>query len=123
MFAAEFIRVEDLDNKRHTLTVLACHEEDLGNRDKLVLSFGETGKRLPLNKTNAMMLSDELGDETDGWKGAKIIIGADKTMFQGKRVPCIRVLSAMKGSPADAAAAAAAAAKRAEGDGSGVTAF
>jgi hypothetical protein len=113
MFANEYLTVDDLSKcagrRTPPLTIMSVTEEDMGNRDKLVVSFVETPKRLPLNKTNAVQLSEELGDETDGWRGSKMVLGVEKTMFQGKRVDCIRVVGTVKGDSAAVAAAAAAA--------------
>ncbi len=118
-YGNEYIQTADIakcPNKRTPpLTILRVEEEDMGNRDKLVVSFVETSKRLPLNKTNALLLAEELGDESDDWKGSSMVLGVDKTMFQGKRVDCIRVVLATKGDGA-AVAAAAAAAERAHGE-------
>jgi hypothetical protein len=97
LYSNEFIKVEDLKGKTtKPLTIMSAIPEDLGNRTKLVLTFVETEKKLPLNKTNTMYLSDELGEESDDWKGAKVRIGPDKTIFQGKRVPCIRIIEAVR---------------------------
>lgn len=113
MYDNEYLQTADIAkcaNKRTPpLTIMLVSEEDMGNRDKMVVSFVETRKRLPLNKTNALFLAEQLGDDTDDWKGAAAILGVDKTMFQGKRVDCIRVVAATKGDGAAVAAAAAAA--------------
>lgn len=115
MFANEYLQTADIakckDKRTPPMTIMSVSEEDMGNRDKLVVSFIETGKRLPLNKTNALFLSEELGDETNDWRGARIVLGVEKTMFQGKRVEGIRVVLATKGDSAAVAAAAAASEK------------
>jgi hypothetical protein len=121
MFANEFLTVDDISQcagrRTPPLTIMTVTEEDMGNRDKLVVSFVETAKRLPLNKTNALFLSEVLGDESDDWRGGAVVLGVEKTMFQGKRVDCIRVMHATKGdSAAVAAAAAAVDAKRPSGE-------
>lgn len=114
-FANEFLQTADVakcaGQRTPPMTIMLVSEEDLGNRDRMVISFVETNKRLPLNKTNALFLAEELGDDTDDWRGAKLVLGVEKTMFQGKRVPCIRVVSATVPSEEAVAAAAAAAAK------------
>jgi len=113
MFANEYLTVDDLakcaGRRSPPLTIMSVTEEDMGNKDKLVVSFVESAKRLPLNKTNAVQLSEDLGDETDDWRGAKVTLGVEKTMFQGKRVDCIRVVLATKPDATAVAAAAAAA--------------
>jgi hypothetical protein len=109
-FANEFLKTDDIeecpDRRSPPLTIWAVSEDEVGNQEKLVVSFRGTSKKMTLNKTNALALAESLGDETNDWKGAVIVLGVDKTMFQGKRVPCIRIAEAYP--PGEAAAAAAA---------------
>jgi hypothetical protein len=107
-FPSKYIKVEDLQGRRVTATIDSVTVEEIGQGDdkdtKPVVYFFGKEKGLALNRTNAATLTDILGtDETDDWHGKRIVLYPDKTMFQGKRVACIRVAEA----PAAPAAPAA----------------
>lgn len=84
---AATLKSEGLVNK--SLTIDGAEIVELGAtnpRPKVVLSFKETEKRLPLNKTNAGIISEVFGDETDVWVGKQIYLRITKRNFQGKIV-------------------------------------
>lgn len=63
----------------------------------------EGDKKLTLNKTNARIMAGLLGDDTDNWKGAKVVVSFDPTvMYSGKMVGGIRVRPAQTNAPAQA---------------------
>ena len=75
---------------RKPLTIVGAELEEFkkGNdpdsdemEDKLVVSFKETKYGLILNKTNASVLSEMYGDESDDWTGHKISFQKGKTNF------------------------------------------
>jgi hypothetical protein len=45
-----------------------------------------------LNVTNLNTLIDMFGVESKSWIGKAVMIKLDKTDYQGKRVPCLRVV-------------------------------
>ena len=51
-------------------------EED---RDKLVLSFKETDKKLPVNFSNGEIMFNEIAEDTDEWVGHRIILFVGNT--------------------------------------------
>ncbi len=59
--------------------------------EKLALTITGTDKLLLLNKTNAEELAEAYGDDTDSWIGKPVVVYTSRTLFQGKRVPAIRV--------------------------------
>ena len=63
---------------------------DDGN--KLELRFRGKQKVLLCNKTNAMRIADQHGDDYDAWPGKLIYIQRDKTEFKGQLVDCVRVV-------------------------------
>lgn len=90
---AATLKSEELVNK--PLTINGSEVVELGTtnpRPKVVLNFKETEKRLPLNKTNAKILSENLGDETDTWVGKQITLRVTKRQFQGNIVDGIEVV-------------------------------
>ncbi len=59
---------------------------------KPVLHFNGRKKGLVLNKTNAQVVVEAYGDDTETWKGRDIVLFVDpNVMFQGKVTPAIRV--------------------------------
>jgi hypothetical protein len=92
-----YLKCEHLKGKPATLTITAAPLDTLknskGEEKKIVLSFAETKKTLPLNKTNFNAVADVCGDETDDWPGKKIEVYPTTTQMDGKTVGCIRVRS------------------------------
>jgi hypothetical protein len=85
--------------------------EDLPGRDNKaqtqpVLYFRGKKKCLPLNKTNATLLQEQLGDTMDEWLGHTIGLYVTTTTFEGQQKQVIRITP--KGTPRRAAAPAAA---------------
>jgi hypothetical protein len=89
---ASIVKSEKLINK--PLTIDSADIVDIGLQNpkpKVVLTFKETDKKLPLNKTNAKIMSENFGDETDEWFGKKIHLQITKRQFQGTIVDAIEV--------------------------------
>jgi len=88
------LKVEKLINK--PLTITEAVVEDIGgtthSKPKIVLSLEETEKRLALNKTNAQIIKEAYGNETDEWIGKKIWLQLTKRQFQGNIVDAIEVV-------------------------------
>ncbi len=63
---------------------------DDGN--KLELRFRGKRKCLLCNKTNALRIADQHGDDYDTWPGKAVFIQRDKTEFKGQLVDCVRVV-------------------------------
>lgn len=99
VFKGGFFKAADLKGKPARLTIANIQLEDVGDDRKPVARFEEAEQALVLNKTNAGVLADAYGDETDDWIGQVIIIKPDKTDYAGKRVDCIRVAIPTKKTP------------------------
>lgn len=107
-FQSSYLKTDDVDRKGLELTITDVTEEEIvRGEEKLVLYFEELDKGLPLNKTNATTLAEDLGDDTDDWRGAKVLLRREKTIYQGKKLDCLRVHAQGKSGAAAAAAAAA----------------
>lgn len=65
--------------------------EDVSGEEKMILSFRGVEERLVCNKTNAFVIAEEWGDETDDWVGGTVRLTRGMTMFKGKRTPCVNV--------------------------------
>lgn len=59
--------------------------KDSDGSTKLVIEFGVDGHRVQLNKTNALSLSAELGDDYETWVGKKIKVTVGDTTFNGQK--------------------------------------
>ena len=63
---------------------------DDGNKSEL--RFRGKRKVLLCNKTNAMRIADQHGDDFDSWPGKAIFLQRDTTEFKGQLVDCVRVV-------------------------------
>lgn len=90
-FANNFFRAEDFDRDGTVMQIYSVEMEDVGKQEKLCLHFVDQDKSLPVNKTNALTLAELYGDDTDDWCDKEIRVYRDVTMFNGKRVSCMRV--------------------------------
>lgn len=61
------------------------------NTKKLGVFFRGKEKGLVLNKTNAALIAEQHGQDTQAWPGNKIKIYPTTTDFGGERVECLRV--------------------------------
>jgi hypothetical protein len=89
-FAGAFFNADHVRAAK-TLTIDDINVEEVGGEEKVVMSFRECEERLVCNKTNAMTIAEEWGDETDDWIGGTIQLSRGATMMKGKRVPCVQV--------------------------------
>lgn len=112
IYPSTFLKGEDIPLGRQVkLTIANAELKTLGQGDeaerKVVLSFKRTEKQLPLNKTNALAIKDQYGDDTDDWIGADIwVYRAEVTAF-GKRQDVVRVTAKAPAAPAPAKSKAA----------------
>ena len=91
-FPSQFLKAADLQGKRVTVTIDKVVMEDIGGEPKPIVKFQGKDRGVVLNRTNSNMISEIAGtEETDDWKGVKVVLYPTKTDFQGKRVDCIRV--------------------------------
>lgn len=88
----KIVREEGLVGKN--LTIKSIDQDTIGDssRMKLMLGFNEIERRLALNTTNAGILVEAWGDETDGWNGKALQMVLTKTKFKGDLVDSIQVI-------------------------------
>jgi hypothetical protein len=77
-FPSRWLKALDIKGKRIPVTLANVAEEEVGDGVKPVLYFEGKEKGLVLNKTNAEILKDAYGPETDDWAGQKAILGTHK---------------------------------------------
>jgi len=88
---SKWLTAADLKSREVKLTIELTQVEDVGDNRKLVIHFLGKEKGLALNKTNARMIAESYGNNSDNWDGKEIVLYPTKTEFQGKMVDCIRV--------------------------------
>ena len=96
MFPNDFLSSADLVGQDQIVTIKLIQFEELkgekGRTDnKYCVYFNETPKKMVLNKTNAKIISELHGNDTDNWINKQIILWATTTKFGRKTVECIRV--------------------------------
>lgn len=102
-YASSYLKAADTGGRELDATIADCRLEDLGDETKPVLHFVGKDRGLVLNKTNATTLVDAYGDETDAWRGRRVVIYSSKTQFQGRMVDALRIRVPAESSPAPAA--------------------
>jgi hypothetical protein len=90
-FPSNWLKASDLQGHTIKVQIKDVVLEDVGDGEKPILTFIGKDKGLVLNKTNANMIVDAYGDDTDNWTGKDLEIFPDKTSFKGQIVSCIRV--------------------------------
>jgi len=91
LYPGRFLKAGELQGRFVTLTIadldLEELESDAGKKIKGVLSFKETTKQIPLNKTNGICLREMFGRKVSEWIGKRV------TWFPGEwnGEPCIRI--------------------------------
>jgi len=91
LYPGRFLKAGELQGRLVTLTITDVDTEELesdsGKKVKGVLSFEETPKQIPLNKTNGICIREMFGRKIPGWIGKRITIFAGE--WNGE--PCIRI--------------------------------
>lgn len=100
-FPSKFLKSDDIGNQRWPLTIRGVQMEDVGdNEHKPIVYFQELEKGLVLNKTNAEMIVQLYGDDTDRWAGQRIEMYATPVQYQGQSKMGLRVLAPVPTMPA-----------------------
>ena len=95
IYSSKYLKAGDLGGKERAVKISGCFNEELGQgndkKTKPVLYFEGRKKGLVCNKTNAVVIAESYGDDTEAWVGRDIVIFALPVDFQGKTVEGIRV--------------------------------
>lgn len=86
-----FLKASDLQGRTVKVKISETGVSHFDGGAKLNLTFLNKEKKLTLNKTNASILADALGDDEKLWVGKEIELSPAKTTFQGALVDTIRV--------------------------------
>lgn len=90
-FPGAYLKAVDLQGRAARVTIAECAMEHFDEGDKPVLRFSGKDRGLVLNKTNAAVIVDAYGDETNNWRGRPLELYPDRVMFSGRMVDAIRV--------------------------------
>ena len=96
MFPGDYLSAVEFKGKDVTLTVAAVSKESLqladgGKKDKMVIRFERTPKKLVCNKTNADSIAQVYGSEAEKWVGKRVTFYPTRCLAFGDMVECIRV--------------------------------
>jgi hypothetical protein len=115
LFPASFLKAADLQGQPRTATIESCTPEPIGEgENKPVLRFTGIPKGLVLNRTNATVIANVFGNETDNWRGRQITLFSMPVSYQGRMVDGIRVQAAPPAPPPAPAPATPTASQQAE---------
>jgi hypothetical protein len=96
-FPSKYFKADDLKGRRLSLTMQEVVDESIGHgadaAEKPVVYFKNHKKGLVLGKTTGDSIALVVGSESyDDWPGKVITLYPTTTRFQGKKVPCIRIV-------------------------------
>ncbi len=94
-FPSNYIKAADLQGRTVPVVISDVKIETLGSgqdaEQKAILYFQGKERGLVLNKTNANIISQAYGDETDDWIGMEIELYVAMVQFQSNMVEAVRV--------------------------------
>ena len=96
MFPNDYLAAVEFKGRDVTLTISAVSKEALqmmdgGKKNKLVLRFDKTAKKLVCNKTNADSIAQVHGAKAEKWVGQRVTLYPTRCLAFGEMVDCIRV--------------------------------
>lgn len=97
MFPSNLLKSQDVIDSggEMSLTIskveMKTFERDDNSKDTKPLIYFEEDKQMVCNKTNAGIIAELYGDDTDAWIGKPITLTVKDVEFQGKTVLGIRV--------------------------------
>src|SRR3990167_11326452 len=89
-FPGNYLKAADLKGRQVPVSIERVEMEDVGGDHKPVVYFQGAERGLVLNKTNANIIADMYGQETDQWAGKRIVLYPARVEFQGKLGDAIR---------------------------------
>ena len=97
MFPSNFLKAQDvtdaggeMDLKIFNVEMKEFDTDEGGKEKKAVLIFAND-KRMVLNKTNAGLIAQMFGDDTDQWLNQNVTLVVQDVPFGNKTVPAIRI--------------------------------
>lgn len=104
VYPTKYVTAADLQGRTVTLTIKAVTMEEMLTHDNKTVSkpvawFERTNKGFVMNATNARVIANLYGDNTDGWTGQRISIYPTQVKAFGKMQDCIRVREEIPAQP------------------------
>lgn len=94
-FPSKYLSAKDLPPNafvRVTIdTVVVEMMDESSGETKPIAYFMGKQKGMPINRTNAQVIAQQYGEETDDWAEKDILLYVTDVPFQGRLVPAIRV--------------------------------
>ena len=95
MFPSRFFRATDIPRRGQTLVITDVSQEEVSDGEtkqtKWALKFKDEDRLLVLNKTNATILAEAFGSDTDRWVDKAVALRTEKVSFGGRMTDGIRV--------------------------------
>jgi hypothetical protein len=85
----ELVKKNNLIDK--VLIIIGTTTEEIQGKNKLVVVLEGVEELFVPNKTNAYIIAEKLGNDTESWKGKGIKFSLAKVMLNGKMIPSIMV--------------------------------
>ena len=78
VFDSKYLKANDLNGQDRKVTIANTTKEKVGDDDKYCAYFAGISKALVLNKTNANMIIDTYGNDSEAWIGStwRVLCGA-----------------------------------------------
>lgn len=91
-FPNKYLKSSDLQGRSVKVMIDdVIKEEMVDGSEKPVVSFSNKDKGLVLNRTNATLLAESFGPETNKWRGSLVELYVIKVNFQGRMVDGISI--------------------------------
>ncbi len=91
LYPSRFLKASDLNGRNMNVVIHSLDKDSLHGESKNVMTFKNMEKQLVLNRTNAELIGELFGPDTDRWVGKSIELHKARVSFQGKLVDAIRV--------------------------------
>lgn len=89
---SNYVKRNDVEGGPQRFTIADIEVGETPDKKPALQLIFAGGKKLTLNKTNARVCAALLGDDTDNWKGKKVVCSWDPTVqFQGQMVGGIKI--------------------------------
>ena len=89
-FPSRYLTAADLGGQDQRVTITEYSYETLGTDQRVVLGLQEISKKWVLNKTNAMTVAKQYGNEIDNWVGQLVTLYPTYVEVKGEQVIAIR---------------------------------
>lgn len=104
IFPSKYVKAADLQGRPVTLAIKDVRVEEMTNHSnekerKAVVYFEKATKGLVLNRTNAQIIANLYGDETDHWRGKRVTLYPTRVKAFGTMQDCIRVKEEIPAQP------------------------